>query len=240
MAATGYVSAAGDTRKVDRAGDAMTGELALPDSFPDTPLSAASKGYVDDVAAGKVSGPPSATEGSVPRFAGPTGKIIAGSTVIIGEDGSVTIIGGLLLDGADLTVLGTGKGYRFRRGGGALDLEATGADLLISTWSDESFGDDGGTQRSYARLSADAHNTQWAGRFESVAGLYGAAVHTLDPTTGIAGLGAKNGLTNIRVAGLKDTPGAPAVGAWAAGDAVLDSAGAWHLCTAGGSPGSWT
>ncbi|MFI9824416.1 right-handed parallel beta-helix repeat-containing protein [Streptomyces sp. NPDC052013] len=47
MAATGYVSPTGDTRKVSKAGDVMTGDLVLPDSYPDTAESAASKGYVD-------------------------------------------------------------------------------------------------------------------------------------------------------------------------------------------------
>ncbi|MGW5429956.1 hypothetical protein ACWET9_22500 [Streptomyces sp. NPDC004059] len=50
MTATGYVSTTGDTRKVNKAGDTMTGELVLPDSSPDTDLSAASKGYVDSKA----------------------------------------------------------------------------------------------------------------------------------------------------------------------------------------------
>lgn len=47
MTATGYVSPTGDTRKVSKSGDTMTGELTLPDSSPDAPLNAASKGYVD-------------------------------------------------------------------------------------------------------------------------------------------------------------------------------------------------
>ncbi len=47
MTATGYVSTTGDTRKVNKTGDTMTGELVLPDSSPDTTLTAASKGYVD-------------------------------------------------------------------------------------------------------------------------------------------------------------------------------------------------
>ncbi|MFG3510245.1 hypothetical protein ACGF5F_32635 [Streptomyces sp. NPDC047821] len=53
MTAVGYASTTGDTRKVDVAGDTMTGELVLPDSSPDTALTAASKGYVDGVAATK-------------------------------------------------------------------------------------------------------------------------------------------------------------------------------------------
>lgn len=47
MAATGYVSTTGDARKVSKTGDTMTGELVLPDSSPDTALTAASRGYVD-------------------------------------------------------------------------------------------------------------------------------------------------------------------------------------------------
>lgn len=47
MTATGYVSTTGDTRKVDVAGDTMTGDLVLNDSTPDTSTSASSKGYVD-------------------------------------------------------------------------------------------------------------------------------------------------------------------------------------------------
>ncbi|MEV8033869.1 hypothetical protein [Streptomyces sp. NPDC086182] len=69
---------------------------------------------------------------------------------------------------------------------------------------------------------------------------------TPSPTTptvtiaGVAAAGSKNGLTGIRLAGFKATSGAPTTGTWAAGDVVLDSAGAWHLCTAAGTPGTWT
>lgn len=46
MTAVGYASTTGDTRKVDVAGDTMTGDLILNDSSPDTNQSAASKAYV--------------------------------------------------------------------------------------------------------------------------------------------------------------------------------------------------
>lgn len=46
MTATGYVATAGDARKVNKAGDTMTGDLVLNDSSPDTTNSAASKGFV--------------------------------------------------------------------------------------------------------------------------------------------------------------------------------------------------
>jgi hypothetical protein len=88
-----------------------------------------------------------------------------------------TFTGTVTVDGADLAVLGDGKGYRFRRGGGALDLEGTGSDLLVSVWSGTDFD---GTQHSYLRLSADAQNMQAAGRVEVVAALFGGAVHTID------------------------------------------------------------
>lgn len=56
----------------------------------------------------------------------------------------------------------------------------------------------------------------------------------------LASLGGKNGLNTVRICGRKGTTGAPATGTWDTGDLVIDSAGAWHLCTAGGTPGTWT
>lgn len=106
---------------------------------------------------------------------------VTGLTVALGEKAPLagaTFTGAVTVSGADLAVLGTGKGYRFRRGGGALDLEATGSDLLISNWSGSNFD---GTQRSYDRYSADALNVQHAGKREFVSALYGAVVHTIDP-----------------------------------------------------------
>ena len=70
--------------------------------------------------------------------------------------------------------------------------------------------------------------------------LYGGAVHTIDPDAGTASFGGKNALGAIRFAGFKNTAGAPTTSTWASGDLVLDSAGAWHLCTTGGTPGTWT
>jgi len=92
--------------------------------------------------------------------------------------------GPVLVSGADLTVKDNVKGYRFRRGGSSLDLEATGADLIISNWSGTGFN---GTQRSYLRLSSDAQNIQVAGKVEFVDGLYGATKHVLDGVTNTAG-----------------------------------------------------
>jgi hypothetical protein len=91
----------------------------------------------------------------------------------------LALTGGTLT--GDLVIQGSSKAYRFRRGGSALDLEATGVDLLVSNWSGTNFN---GTQRSYDRYSADALNVQHAGKREFVDALYGSAVHTLDPTSG--------------------------------------------------------
>jgi hypothetical protein len=90
---------------------------------------------------------------------------------------ALNIAGNAQVSGGNLTVTDFVKGYRFRIDGSALDLEATGADLIVSNWSGTGFN---GTQRAYLRLSADAQNMQVAGKVEFVAGLYGATRHVLD------------------------------------------------------------
>jgi hypothetical protein len=50
----------------------------------------------------------------------------------------------------------------------------------------------------------------------------------------------KNGALAVQVCGRTEVPGAPAAGTWAAGDLIIDSVGVWHLCTADGTPGTWT
>jgi hypothetical protein len=212
MAATGYVSTAGDARKVDIAGDVMTGELVLPDSSPDTALAAASRGYIDGVAAtlaalagatftGQVNfgahvhvndilvaiGAATSTDVIAVRLTADTARrllINAGGVIEFG--GGTTAVDTNLYRAAadtlatddDFLIQGTGKGYRFRRGGAALDLEATGVDLILSNWSGTAFD---GTQRSYDRYAADALAAQHAGKREFVSALYGAVRHTIDP-----------------------------------------------------------
>jgi hypothetical protein len=56
MTAVGYISTSGDTRKVSKTGDAMTGDLVLNDSSPDTSQSAASKAFVLAAVAGGATG----------------------------------------------------------------------------------------------------------------------------------------------------------------------------------------
>jgi hypothetical protein len=147
-----------------------------------------------------------------------------------------TLTGPLILDGANLTVTradDTGA-YRFRVTGGGLDLEIGGLDVTISSWTGADFT---GTQRNVMR---------WEGAGPHLIGRtqFGTTpfdnVHDIDAGTGVAALGKKNGLGNVRICGFKATAGAPTTGTWTTGDVVLDSAGAWHLCTAGGTPGTWT
>lgn len=206
MTATGYVSTTGDTRKVNKAGDTMTGELTLPDSSPDQALNAASKGYVDGVAA------------------------------LLAALAGATFTGDVAVHGANLTVQrGDNTGaYRLRVTGGGLDFEIAGLDVFISKWANADFS---GTQSNVMRW--EAAGPHLIGRVQFGTGAFD-NVHDIDSGTGVASLGKKNGLANIRLAGFKGTAGAPASGTWTAGDVVLDSAGAWHLCTASGTPGSWT
>lgn len=97
-----------------------------------------------------------------------------------------TFTGTVTIAGASFLVTGTDKGFSFRPTGGALDLEAFGADFLISNWSGTEVGE--GTQRSYMRLSADAQNIQIAGKVEFAAALYGAVRHVLDGAANTIGL----------------------------------------------------
>ncbi|MGW0550573.1 hypothetical protein [Streptomyces altiplanensis] len=50
---------------------------------------------------------------------------------------------------------------------------------------------------------------------------------------------ASGGLAALRFVGRRTASGPPATGTWAAGDTVQDAAGAWWLCTAAGTPGTW-
>lgn len=230
MSAVGYVSTTGDTRKVDVAGDTMTGELVLPDSTPDTSLSAASKGYVDTTTGAAVTTHAAAADphGDRAWADGKFATIVVVNTLsgtVTTLSGNVTTLNGfvddallriaaiengtaflagvnssgpVLVNGADLTVKDNAKGYRFRRGGSALDLEATGADLILSNWSGTGFN---GTQRSYDRYSADALNVQHAGRREYVASLYGAVRHVIDPDANTLGFHGATPVTQQTVTG---------------------------------------
>jgi len=120
---------------------------------------------------------------------------IEGGTAFLG---GVNSTGPVRVIGADLSIEGTGKGYRLRRGGGGLDLEACGADLILSNWSGADFS---GTQRSYDRYSADAMNVQHAGKREFVSALYGATRHVIDGTADQLGFHGKAPVSQQAVTG---------------------------------------
>lgn len=180
MTATGYVSTTGDARKVSKAGDTMTGELVLPDSSPDAALNAASKGYVDTVAATKATGAASSTDNALARFDGTSGKVLQNCTVIVGDDGSVTITGNLS-DAGDLLVRNSHitptKAYRFRTSGGALDTECGGEDWYWSTYPNADFS---GTQNTFMRWDKSAAIIHMLAEIQCKAEAFGASVHTLN------------------------------------------------------------
>lgn len=147
-----------------------------------------------------------------------------------------TFTGGVTMDGANLTIQradDTGA-YRFRVTGGGLDLEIAGLDAFISAWQNPDFS---GTQSNVMRW--EPAGPHLIGRTQFGTGPFD-TVHDIDAGAGVAGLGAKNSLTNVRFCGFKNSVGAPAIGTWVAGDVILDSTGTWHLCTASGTPGTWT
>lgn len=66
------------------------------------------------------------------------------------------------------------------------------------------------------------------------------ATRVLAGLLGVRAGGSYNGLTAVNFRGVRATTGAPTSGTWATNDFVLDSAGAPYLCTAGGTPGTWS
>ncbi|MFP3986895.1 hypothetical protein U9R90_05210 [Streptomyces sp. E11-3] len=218
-----------------------TATIALFDAAGDAAAAqAAAEAYTDTVAATKA-----ALTHAAQHAAGGTDPVtltqaqitgLAAALAALAPLAGATFTGDLIVDGANLTVTrddDTGA-YRFRVTGGGLDLEIGGLDVFVSHWTGADFT---GTQTNMMRW--EPAGPHLIGRVQFGTGPFD-NVHDIDSGTGVAGLGAKNGLTNIRLAGFKDSTGAPTTGAWTAGDVVLDSAGAWHLCIAGGTPGTWT
>jgi hypothetical protein len=185
--------------------------------------------------AGDVVGPVSSVNNAVARFDGTTGKLLKGSLAIIGDDGSITVIGGRSTTDFVVGTAGA-RAYRFKVTGGALNLDAAGASLYVGVFSAVDFA---GTERTYLRLENGVTLAHAGGRWEFTDNVEDASVHAIDPVTGVAELGAKNSLSNVRVVGRRATPGPPTTGTWVAGDTAQDSRGAWFLCTAGGTPGTW-
>ncbi|MFD8949452.1 SGNH/GDSL hydrolase family protein [Streptomyces xanthophaeus] len=129
---------------------------------------------------GKMSGAGTVTDNAVARYDGTTGKLLQNSTVIIGDDGSVTITGNLT-DAGNLVVRDSNtaatKGYRFRTSGGSLDTESGGADWLWSTYPNADFT---GTQNNFLRMEAGAAILHVSAETQFNASPFGGRVHTLN------------------------------------------------------------
>ncbi|TVZ96518.1 hypothetical protein [Streptomyces sp. BK340] len=199
MTATGYVSTTGDTRKVNKSGDTMTGELTLPDSSPDQALNAASKGYVDAVAATKAAlahaaqhaaaggDPVTLTQAQVTGLVSALAALapLAGAhfTGDVTVDGYTTLQGGQFNSDfaafGSMTLIGTGKRVRFRPTGGDVDVEGGGKDVYVSVWSGEDFS---GTQHTYLRLEYNAGIAHAVGTWVFSDSPFGGG-HTLTGTT---------------------------------------------------------
>jgi hypothetical protein len=70
-------------------------------------------------------------------------------------------------------------------------------------------------------------------------GTLGAPEQSVHPD-GYGTFGGKNGVLPVQICGRTNTSGAPVAGDWAAGDIIIDLDGVLHLCTADGTPGTWT
>lgn len=74
-------------------------------------------------------------------------------------------------------------------------------------------------------------------------GAYPAGGGLVDGDVDVAGtvtVQGVSGLEPIRLVGRTTGSGAPVSGDFEAGDVAIDADGVWHLCTASGSPGTWT
>lgn len=174
--------------------------------------------------ADKVTGPASATDGNLPAFDGTTGKLVKASPISVTPDGSVSIAGpALRVDSAGTAINRVGRGA----GSFAAYVLADGPNEEDDRWAVQ-----------LVPGSDDLRVTDSANGVDVIR----VTPHPTTPTVALGGVtaaGSKNGLAGIRLAGFKASAGAPTSGTWAVGDTVLDSAGAWWLCTAGGTPGTW-
>lgn len=123
--------------------------------------------------------------------------------------------------------------FRIRSTGGAIDMDTVG-DVTVTSWGGADF-----TGTETARQRWHSGGITYGGVVS-----FGTTIHTdeqlIHNTDFYAKLGGKHDAEAVQFCGQMTAPGAPAAGDWATGDLVIDSAGVWHLCTAGGTPGTWT
>lgn len=149
-----------------------------------------------------------------------TGGVVGGDVTLIDDDLTVKKADGL-------------NGWRARSSGGAVDFDTVG-DVVVTAWGGANF-----TGSETARQRWHSGGITYGGVVT-----FGSTVYTSEQfvhnTDLYAKLGGKNDAEAVQFCGRMTAPGAPAAGTWDTGDVVIDSAGVWHLCTAGGTPGTWT
>jgi len=163
---------------------------------------------------------------------------ISSASVTAADVGAVPSTGGTIAGDVRMQNSGNTKAYRFTTSGSGVPLyyEVGGENLVFRVNTQADFA---GTSHEYLRFSKDVQEMQVGGELQIRDSLGGTTVHDLNPVDGVAALGAKNGLTNLRFCGYKNTSGAPTTGTWAVGDLVLDSTKTWRLCSVAGTPGTW-
>jgi hypothetical protein len=112
------------------------------------------------------------------------GTIEFGGGVVAPDTNLYRPVADTLATDGDFVIQGTGKAYRFRRGGGALDTESGGADWFISTFPG---GDFTGVQNNYLRLESGTPLLHVTAETQFNASAFGARVHTLDGVTDTVG-----------------------------------------------------
>jgi hypothetical protein len=120
-----------------------------------------------------------------------TGAVTASSTL---SAGSTTVNG-------DLSVLGSGKSYRFRSSGGALDTDFGGNDWY---WSNFPNADFTGTQRTYMRWENAAATIHMVAELQCKADVFGARVHSIDGANNKLGFHGADPVAKQTVAGSRD------------------------------------
>lgn len=149
-----------------------------------------------------------------------------------------TLEGDLTLSSNDATFTrdDTTAGYRIRTSdsaAGTVERDYFG-EVITSHWSGAGFT---GTQTSRGRWHAGG--VTFTGTVAFSDSLF-TALNSIDGTAGTATLGGKNDAEPFTLCGRLTTTGAPSTGTWDTGDLIIDDIGVWHLCTAGGTPGTWT
>lgn len=95
------------------------------------------------------------------------------------EDSDLPLTGGTVTGDLGVADATPTKGYRFRTSGGGLDLEACGADLVVSAWSGAEYT---GTQRTYLVLERNAQVLQLCQVVQVRDAAHGVVRHVVDGT----------------------------------------------------------